>query len=349
MVSETLKLKEFFFPDLDLKVLMPENWAVQSRLADAEGALMNAVWISPKETIVLMNASITVYHAGGSSQKVYFERHFALYENEPDTAILGSGETAEFGIPLHTIRVKMRKAGMEMGGIIAFHCTEKFSYIIQFIAPAEHFDDTKPLWSAILGSLSIVEFDIPEMPNKPEAGAQEANGGWIVNVPPMTVNNEIIPSAAFFHDEYGFGIQVPSDSVWAKVGPEEKWAILFQLPYKVAEFSATIVVQVLGGGEITSSQLMDGVENQLLRERDGVRKTRSTFSAGYGALEYMHAIYSHTGTVVNSYAFAHARRDRSFVFEVLIPEGAHGNPEALAYTIANGFTVFKPKIRTQGA
>lgn len=343
MVSETLKLKEFFFPDLDLRVMMPENWAVQSKIADADGALMNAVWVSPPESIVLMNASITVYHAGGATQKDYFDKHIMLYEGEPDTEILESGEASEYQLPLHFIKVKMRKAGMEMGGIIAFHGAEKFCYIIQFIAPLEHFDDTRPLWNAILNSISVIEFELPDMPVPPEKGAQEAHGGWIVNVPPMAVETEIIPSAAFFHDEHGFGIQIPSDSVWAKVGSDDRWAILFQLPYKIGEFSATVIVQVLGGGDITSGQLMDGVEQQLLRERNGTKKARTTFGAGYGALEGMQAVYAHGGTSVNSYVYAHARGDRSFVFEVLVPEGAHQFPDALAYTIANGFTVFKPK------
>ena len=342
MVQETLKLKEFFFPDLDFRVMLPEKWQVSNRLADAEGSLMNAVWVSPKDSAVLMNASMTVYQTGGATQKDYFDKHIALYEGEKDTEIIESGESGEFDLPFHFIRVEMRKAGLEMAGLIAFHVTEKFSYILQLISPVEHFESTRPLWTAILSSFKPVVYVLPDMPPKPGESAQDAHGGWIVNVPPMTVENEIIPSAAFFHEDFGFGIQIPSDSVWAAVGENDRWAILFQMPYKLNELSASVVVQALGGGAITSAQLMDGVETQLLRERNGTRKSRTTFSAAYGALEYMHAVYAHGEANVASHVYVHARADRSFIVEVLIPEGSHPHGSALAYTIANGFTVYKP-------
>jgi len=341
MELKKVDFSELIYPDLNFKVSVPTGWMPLNKQTDTPGSLFNNLWSSSDPGFLYVNLSLTVYPLGDGSQEAYFLEHKKLYEREASIEIVDSGKLKDYKQGYSFIRIRTMRDPLMCIGVVAFLSFGKYCYILQFVAPEEIFENVRPMMDYFFGNFEEYRSEGYPPPVRPESGTKDALDGWIIAASPMLLGEDSIPALAYVNEEHGFSFIVPVDSRFVTPKGNALWSAIVNLPFKGNDRQATFFIQVLPGQEKTSAIFMDDIESRLLEERGGSREKRVSLMAQYGGIEHLCSVYIHNDTTVTSYVWAHVRPDRSFVLELLIPEGVVAQPEEFALLLCNGFKVYE--------
>ena len=341
---------EVFNPDLTFRMVTPAGWTVMNRLPETPGALFNNVWTTSDPEYVGVNLSLVVYPVGVADQQVFYEKHLELYKSKPRMKVLDSGTLDGYPLPFNFVKVQSRESGFETIGIVAFYATDKYCYILQFVAPTNTYEKHKAFEKRYISGFEIASREGIPLPIRPPVGTEDGLGGWVAPAMPVEIDGVSTQTLVYVNEEFGFSFIVPADSSFSKMDGGAKWSILVNLPFKAGDIQAAFTFQVVEGAEITSALFLDQVERGLVEQRKGKRVKRVSFAGKYGGLEHLVMEFEHRqdrttdsesrAVKVTSYVWVHTRSDRSFVLELMAPETVNVNMEEFSVYICNGFRVF---------
>jgi hypothetical protein len=351
MPFELMIWSEVFNPDLTFRILSPSGWTVVNKLPETPGALFNNIWITSQPEFVSVNLSLIVYPKGHADQKTYFEKHLELYQSNKSIEILEFGALEGHAIPFDFIRLRSRESGMETIGTVALYATDKFCYILQFVAPTRIYDRTKQIEEKYIAGFEIRRREGIPLPVRPNAGTNDGLGGWVAPAMPFNLSGKPIPTLVYVNEQFGFSFIVPADSSFNMVESSARWAVIVNLPFTAEDRQAAFAVQVVDGTELTSALFLDQVERGLVEQRRGKRIKRVSLAGRYGGLEHLVMESEHQpdkvqkpefrNMKVTGYVWVHTRVDRSFILELMAPESIGEDMAELANYLCNGFRVFE--------